>query len=317
MTVQTQQEPFGTTPAGESVSEFTLRNANGMEVRFLDYGGIVRTIAVPDRAGRFENVTLRYDSLAEYLRDVNYVGGLIGRYANHIAKGRFSLDGREYQLAVNNGVNHLHGGSRGFDRVLWRVEPFRDAEKVGALLSYTSPDGEEGYPGTLEATCRFTLTGDNELEVDFAATTDRPTLVSLTQHCYFNLAGASGRDMRDHDLTINASRFTPVDATLIPTGELRDVRGTPFDFLSCTRIGSRVGDDDEQLKFGNGYDHNFVLDRGNVGGLSPAARLEDPHSGRRLSIFTTEPGLQFSRATGWGAVSAAARPFTLNGAAWR
>jgi aldose 1-epimerase len=263
-----------------------------MEVRLMPRGGTILSITAPDRRGVLEDVTLGYDSPEDYQAGIRYVGGLIGRYANRIANGRFTLDGREYRLATNDGPNHLHGGRRGFDQVTWRVEPFRGPEGDGAVLRYTSPDGEEGYPGTLEARVTVTLDDANELALDYHVTTDRPTVVNLTQHSYFDLSAGRAGDILGHELTIPGSRFTPVDASLVPTGVLRDVAGTPFDFRSPARIGARIGGPDEQLARGGGYDHNFVLDRDAPTGLSLAARLFEPESGRVLEILTTEPGIQ-------------------------
>jgi aldose 1-epimerase len=284
------RQPFGATPSGEAVELFTLTNAHGMEVRVMTYGGIIVSLKVPDRSGTPGDVVLGYDSLAGYLKDSPYFGAIVGRYGNRIAKGRFTLDGREYRLATNNGPNHLHGGIRGFDKVVWRAEPFDDARGAGVVLSHTSPDGDEGYPGTLNAKVTYALTDRNELRIDYEATTDRPTPVNLTQHSYFNLAGAG--DILDHELMIAADSFTPVDSTLIPTGIIAPVAGTPFDFRTPHPIGERIGAANEQLRFGGGYDHNFVLTRPD-GGLALAARVSDPASGRTLEIRTTEPGLQF------------------------
>ncbi|PYO66200.1 MAG: galactose-1-epimerase [Gemmatimonadetes bacterium] len=285
--------PFGTTDRGESVSAYTLKSANGMEARVLDYGGIVVSVRVPDRHGRFDDVVLGYDSLADYLRSSPYFGAIIGRYGNRIAGGRFTLDGKTYTLAKNNGPNHLHGGLKGFDKVVWDAAPFQGADSVGLVFRYTSPDGEEGYPGTVRATVTYTLTDRNELIFDYHATTDRATLVNLTQHSYFNLAGDGKGDILGHVVTLNADRFTPVDSTLIPTGEIRSVSGTPFDFRTPTAIGARIDQDDEQLRYGRGYDHNFVLNKGADGGPTLAARVYEPSSGRLMEIYTTEPGLQF------------------------
>ena len=287
-----ERQPFGTTSQGEPVELFTLTNASGMRVRFTNYGGIITSIEVPDRAGTLEDVTLGFDSLAGYLGEHPYFGALVGRYGNRIARGRFTLDGKEYTLAVNNGPNHLHGGLRGFDKVVWRAEPFENDSSVGAVLSYASANGEEGYPGSLQARVTYTLTNDNALRFAYHATTDAPTPVNLTQHAYFNLAGDGEGDILDHQLVLNASRYTPVDSTLIPTGEIAPVRGTPFDFTTPTAIGARIGQDHEQLRFGGGYDHNFVLDR-QGDGLSLAARLTEPTSGRVMEVLTTEPGIQF------------------------
>ena len=282
------------------MSAYTLKSANGMEARVLDYGGIVVSVRVPDRHGRFDDVVLGYDSLADYLRSSPYFGAIIGRYGNRIAGGRFTLDGKTYTLAKNNGPNHLHGGLKGFDKVVWNARqvvwdaaPFQGADSVGLVFRYTSPDGEEGYPGTVRATVTYTLTDRNELIFDYHATTDRATLVNLTQHSYFNLAGDGKGDILGHVVTLNADRFTPVDSTLIPTGEIRSVSGTPFDFRTPTAIGARIDQDDEQLRYGRGYDHNFVLNKGADGGPTLAARVYEPSSGRLMEIYTTEPGLQF------------------------
>ena len=284
------RQPFGTTPAGEAVDLFTLTNANGVEMRVMTYGGIIVSLKVPDRQGALGDVVLGYDSLAGYVKDSPYFGAIVGRYGNRIAKGRFTLNGTEYHLAVNNGPNHLHGGIRGFDKVVWRAEPFRDARGRGVVLRHTSPDGDEGYPGTLRATVTYTLTDRNEVLIDYEATTDKATPVNLTQHSYFNLAGSG--DILGHTLMIAADRYTPVDSTLIPTGVLAPVAGTPFDFTTPHKVGERIGDANEQLRFGGGYDHNFVLTRPDTG-LVLAARLTDSASGRTLEIRTTEPGVQF------------------------
>src|SRR5438105_6283940 len=259
-------QPFGTTHRGEAVSLYTLKNAHGTEARVLDYGGIIVSLRVPDRTGRLDDIVLGFDSLAECERGAPYCGARIGRYGNRIARGRFTLDGRSYRLATNNGPNHLHGGVQGFDKVVWKVAPFQHADSVGLVLTYTSADGEEGYPGTLQATVTYTLTDSNQLIFDYHATTDRATPVNLTQHSYFNLAGDGKGDILGHVVTLNADHFTPVDSTLIPTGEIRSVAGTPFDFRTPTPIGARIEQDDEQLRYGRGYDHNFVLNTGGKGG---------------------------------------------------
>src|SRR5437762_9963358 len=284
--------PFGSTERGEAVSAYTLKNAHGIELQVLDYGGIIVSLRVPDRTGRLGDVALGFDSLTDYQRGSPYFGALIGRYGNRIARGRFTLDGRGYTLATNNGPNHLHGGVRGFDKVVWKVAPFQHADSVGLVLTYASPDGEEGYPGTLRATVTYTLTDSNQLIFDYHATTDRATPVNLTQHSYFNLAGhGRGGDILGHVVTLNADHFTPVDSTLIPTGEVRSVAGTPFDFRSPTSIGARIDAEDLQLRYGRGYDHNFVLNKGGKGGtgLTLAARVYEPTSGRVMEISTTEP----------------------------
>src|SRR5213082_2152390 len=286
--------PFGSTERGEAVSAYTLKNAHGIELQVLDYGGIIVSLRVPDRTGRLGDVALGFDSLADYQRGSPYFGALIGRYGNRIARGRFTLDGRTYTLATNNGPNHLHGGVRGFDKVVWAAAPFERGDSVGLVLSYTSPDGEEGYPGTLRATVTYTLTNANELIFDYHATTDRATPVNLTQHSYFNLAGDGKGDILGHVVTLNADRFTPVDSTLIPTGELKSVAGTPFDFRKPTPIGARIDQDDVQLRYGPGYDHNFVLNKSGDGHEPTfAARVYEPATGRVMEIYTTEPGLQF------------------------
>lgn len=289
--------PFGRTPDGQAVEVFTL-NASGLEVRAVTYGGIILSLATPDREGRLADIVLGYDSLEGYVRASPYFGAIVGRYANRIARGRFTLDGTSYRLATNNGPHHLHGGTRGFDKMVWGAEPVEHAGGVGVAFTHTSPAGDEGYPGTLSARVTYTLTDRHELIVDYHATTDQATPVNLTQHSYFNLAGqgAGRRDVLDHELTIFADRFTPVDATLIPTGALAPVEGTPFDFRTETPIGARIAGDDPQLRHGGGYDHNFVLNgppSGAPGGLAHAARVREPTSGRTLDVFTTEPGLQF------------------------
>jgi len=292
-TASLAREPFGTTTRGEAVAVYTLKNAHGLELRVIDYGGIILSLKVPDRNGAFDDVVLGYDSLAGYLRSSPYFGAIIGRYGNRIGGGRFTLDGKTYTLAKNNGPNHLHGGLKGFDKVVWGAAPFEGADSVGLVFRYTSPDGEEGYPGTVRATVTYTLTDRNELIFDYAATTDRATPVNLTQHSYFNLAGDGKGDILGHVVTLNADRFTPVDSTLIPTGEIRSVAGTPFDFRTPTAIGARIALDDEQLRYGLGYDHNFVLNKGADAGPTLAARVYEPASGRVMEIYTTEPGLQF------------------------
>ena len=285
--------PFGTTSDGEEASVYTLTNAHGMEVRVTNWGGVVLSISVPDREGTVEDVTLGFDTLAPYTTGESpYFGALVGRYGNRIADGRFSLDGQTYTLATNNGPNHLHGGERGFDKRLWTAEPFETDSTAGLVLTRTSPDGEEGYPGALDVRVTYTLTDDDALAFAYHATTDAATPVNLTQHTYFNLAGPGG-DVLGHELTLDAGAFTPVDSTLIPTGEVRPVAGTPFDFREPRAIGERIGADDEQLRYGGGYDHNWVLDRDGEAGLVRAARLYDPSSGRAMEVWTTEPGVQF------------------------
>jgi aldose 1-epimerase len=285
-----KREPFGKMPDGAAVELFTLRNAAGMEVRTISYGGIITSLRVPDRSGRFDDVVLGFDRLDDYLKDHPFFGAIIGRYGNRIAKGRFTLDGTTYPLATNNGPNHLHGGNKGFDKVLWKGAPVDGKNAV--TFTRTSPDGEEGYPGNLQVQVTYTLTDKNELIVDYRATTDKPTVVNLTQHSYFNLAGQASGDILGHQLMLNADRYTPVDATLIPTGELAPVEGTPFDFRKPTAIGARINGPHPQLKNGQGYDHNWVLNRSGSG-LHLAARVIEPKTGRTLEIRTTEPGIQF------------------------
>jgi aldose 1-epimerase len=290
--LQLARRPYAMSVDGEPADVFTLANSAGMEVRFVALGGIILSISAPDRDGTPADVTLGYETLDDYVSGIPYVGAIIGRYANRIARGRFTLDGQEYALARNDGPHHLHGGTHGFDRVPWAVAPFHDEGAVGATLTYTSRHGEEGYPGTVHVSVTYTLGEANELRLDYQATTDAPTPVNLAQHTYFNLAGDAGGDARDHELTIHASRFTPVDGGLVPTGEIRDVQGTAFDFRQPAVLGARAAMDDEQLARAGGFDHNFVLDRREAGALEPAAVLHDPRSGRTLEILTTEPGLQ-------------------------
>ena len=281
---------FGTLPTGEDVLEYQMENRNGMRVSILNYGGIVQSIWVPDRDGELGDVALGFDELEAYLAKSPYFGCITGRYANRIAKGKFTLDGKTYTLATNNDVNHLHGGDKGFDKRVWNAK-FTSPQSVE--LTYTSPDGDQGYPGALTTTVTYTLTDDNALRIDYAATTDKPTVLNLTNHTYFNLSGAGRGTILDHLLTLKADRFNPTDATNIPTGELRPVAGTPFDFRQPTAIGQRIDLANEQLKVGQGYDHNYVLKDRRDGKLEEKiARVVDPESGRVLEVSTTEPGLQ-------------------------
>ncbi|HEY6092970.1 MAG TPA: aldose epimerase family protein [Gemmatimonadales bacterium] len=285
--------PFGTLPDGRAVELFTLTNAHGVEIRAMTYGAIITAIYTPDRNGRRDDIVLGFDSVAGYLSGSPYFGAVVGRYANRIAGGHFTLDGVTYTLARNNGPNSLHGGLRGFDKVLWSAEPVRSDNAVGVRLRYTSPDGEEGYPGTLQVQVTYTLTAHDELIVDYDATTDKATPLNLSQHTYWNLHGHGQGDILDHVLSLDASRYTPVDSTLIPTGEIAPVAGTPFDFRTPAAVGARIDAANEQLGFGHGYDHNWVLDQPRPGILSHAARLVDPVSGRAIDVSTTEPGIQF------------------------
>ncbi|HEV3470812.1 MAG TPA: aldose epimerase family protein [Pyrinomonadaceae bacterium] len=287
-----RREDFGKMPDGRAVSLYTLTNRGGAEARVITYGATVVSLKVPDRRGRLADVVLGFDDLQGYLAQDFYIGAVIGRYANRIGGARFTLNGVEYKLAANNGPHNLHGGPGGFDKVLWEARPLRTRGGAALELTYLSRDGEAGFPGNLRARVVYTLTDRNELRVDYSATTDKDTVVNLTQHSYFNLAGEGAGDILDHRLRIYASRFTPTDATSIPTGELRAVRGTPFDFTRPTAIGARINQDDEQLKYGNGYDHNFVVG-GRAGRLRRAAEVSEPTTGRRMEVWTTEPGVQF------------------------
>ena len=284
---------FGMLPGKGAVEILTLRNDRGMAVSILTYGATVQSISVPDRNGVMDDVVLGFDSMPGYLGENPYFGSIIGRYGNRIANGSFTIDGETFTLARNNGPNHLHGGLVGFDKVIWDWEAYTtDDDEAVVTLTYVSEDGEEGYPGTLSVTVTYTLTQGNELIVDYEAATTKATPVNLTQHSYFNLGGEGSGDVLDHVLSLNANRFTPVDSMLIPTGELRSVEGTPFDFKRRpAAIGSRIEQDNEQLQIGGGYDHNFVLDGGRRP-LALAARVYDPDSGRTLEVHTTEPGVQ-------------------------
>lgn len=276
---------FGRLPDGTPVDIYTLTNKNGLEARLMTYGATLASLKLPDRNGVFADCVLGYDALDGYLTNSPYFGAIVGRYGNRIARGRFTLDGRVYQLAANNGPNHLHGGIKGFDKVVWAAEPFSEASAVGVKFAYLSKDGEEGYPGNLAVSVVYMLTNEDELRIEYAATTDKATPVNLTHHSYFNFAGGK-RDILGHELLLAADRYTPVDAGLIPTGELRSVQGTPMDFRAPQSIGARIG----QVE--GGYDHNFVLSsRGKT--MALAARVVEPESGRVMEIFTTEPGIQF------------------------
>jgi aldose 1-epimerase len=284
------RQPFGQTKEGTPVYLYTLHNSKGAEARISNYGGIVISLMVPDRNGKLGDVVLGYDNLDGYLKETPYFGALIGRYGNRIARGKFTLDGHQYTLATNNYPNALHGGDKGFDKRVWEPTIVASGEGPALKLSYLSKDGEEGYPGNLSVTAIYTLTEDNALKLEYTATTDKDTVVNLTQHSYFNLAGKG--DILNHVVLMPADRFTPVDSTLIPTGELKPVAGTPFDFRTPTAIGARINQDDEQLKFGKGYDHNWVFNK-HVGEMTQLARVTEPTSGRVLEVFSGEPGLQF------------------------
>jgi aldose 1-epimerase len=282
-------EPFGTAD-GQPVTLYTLHNSKGAEARICNYGGIVVSLKMPDRNGVFGDVVLGYDKLEDYIKVTPYFGALIGRYGNRIAKGHFTLDGVTYTLVTNNYPNALHGGTKGFDKRVWQARSYDSPAGPKLVLTYTSKDGEEGYPGNLSVKAIYTLTEDNGLRLDYAATTDKDTVLNLTQHSYFNLAGKG--DILGHVVEMPADRFTPVDSTLIPTGELRPVAGTPFDFRTPTAIGARIGQADEQLKFGGGYDHNWVFNK-TIGDLTMLTRVTEATTGRVLEVWSTEPGLQF------------------------
>ncbi len=284
--------PFGKTSDDTAVDIYTLTNSNGIEARITNYGGIVVSLKVPDRDGKLDDVVLGYDTVDEYIEASPYFGSLIGRYGNRIAKGRFTLDGKEYTLATNNDENHLHGGLKGFDKVVWQARAMLADRGPGLSLSYTSADGEEGYPGNLAVKVVYLLTDNDELRIHYTATTDKPTPVNLTNHSYFNLAGQGNGDILSHKLMLKADRFLPVDKGLIPTGELQPVAATPFDFNKPTAIGARVEEEDEQIEFGGGYDHCWVLSE-SEGQMPLAARVLEPTTGRMMQVFTTEPGIQF------------------------
>jgi aldose 1-epimerase len=284
------KEKYGTTPTGETVTLYTLTNDAAMTVKITDFGGIISSILVPDRSGQIADVLLGFDDIDGYLQENPYFGCLVGRFANRIAGGKFELDGVSYTLALNDGVNHLHGGLQGFNSVIWEVEPFYAADEVGLKLSYVSQDGEEGYPGDLFVDVTYTLANDNALRIDYHATCSKPTIVNLTNHAYFNLAGEG--NVLDHELTLHANAFTVIDETLIPTGEIRSVKGTPFDFTAPNRMGAMIDQNDEQLSFAGGYDHNWVFENDD-GKLILAAVVTEPVSGRILETYTTQPGMQF------------------------
>jgi aldose 1-epimerase len=283
---------FGETMDGTGVDQFILSNNNGMEVRIINYGGIITYWTAPDKNGDYKDIVLGYNTLAEYEAETPYFGALIGRYGNRIAKGKFSLGNQEYTLVVNNGVNHLHGGLKGFDKVIWDAKTIVSDSTVSLELSYLSKDMEEGYPGNLETKVTYTLNNKDELSVNYEATTDKPTIVNLTQHSYFNLTADFNHDILGHELVINADSFLPVDNTLIPTGEFRDVTGTPFDFKTSKAIGIHIDNENIQLKNGLGYDHCWVLNDQNTGVRFVASAYE-PVSGRLLEVFSDEPGIQF------------------------
>jgi len=283
---------FGTLPDGGKIYSYTLKNSSGMKAEIIEFGAIVRTLFVPDRSGKFSDIVLGYDDLSGYENGSSYLGAIVGRYGNRIAKGKFTMDGKEYQLTVNSGTNHLHGGTKGFDKVLWKAEPVESKTDPALKLTYVSKDGEEGYPGTVTVTVTYTVTKDNELRIDYEGTTDKTTILNPTHHSYFNLTGDFTKKILDHELMIKADTLTPVDANLIPSGELKKVEGTPFDFRKPEKIGARINEKDEQLRFGIGYDHNWVLNDYNKN-VRLSAAVYDSQSGRYMEVLTDQPGLQF------------------------
>lgn len=288
-------QSFGKNAEGQAVSLYTLTNQAGAEASILDYGGILVSLKMPDRTGKLADVVLGFDNIDGYLQDKSYLGALVGRYGNRIAQGKFSLGGVTYTLAKNNGVNSLHGGDVGFNRKMWAARDVSGSGDPSLELKYVSKAGEEGYPGTLSVTVVYTLTADNALKIDYSATTDAETVVNMTNHAYFNLAGQGEGDILQHEVMIHADRYTPVNDALIPTGELASVKGTPFDFQTATSIGARINQDNQQLKYGHGYDHNWILSgqEGKSAEPSLAAEAYEPKSGRVLQVLTTEPGVQF------------------------
>ncbi len=287
-----ERKEFGRFTDGTPVESVTLRHGSGLAATILSYGGTLAALHVPDRAGKPMNVVLGFDTIGGYARSKAYFGALIGRYANRIAGGKFVLDGAVYRITANEPPNTLHGGAKGFDKVMWRIDSVIDGPEPSLSLSHTSPDGDQGFPGHLNVHVRYALLAD-ALQIDYAAATDQATVVNLTNHSYFNLSGLDDGDALSHELMIAADKFTPIDRGLIPTGELRAVAGTPFDFRAATRIGARIATADEQLAIGRGYDHYFVLRGASGDGLIPAARVREPRSGRVMEVWTSEPGLQF------------------------
>ena len=285
--------PFGQLSDGTKIEAVTLTNGHGMTAKIMTLGATLQSLVVPDKAGNKADITLGYDSAQEYLSHPDYFGASVGRYANRIAKGKFTLDGKTYTLATNDGPNSLHGGLRGFDKRMWKIDSVTSGPDAKVVLSYVSADGEEGFPGQLKVTATYALDENNELRLEYKATTSKPTVLNLTNHSYFNLSGNDAREVMGDMVTLHAARFTPVGATLIPTGERRAVAGTPFDFRTPHRVGDRIRDGrDQQIRYGRGYDHNFIVD-GKAGTLRPAAVVEDPVSGRVMEISVTAPGIQF------------------------
>jgi aldose 1-epimerase len=282
---------FGKLPSGESTTLFTMTNANGIVVKATNYGGVITSMITPDKNGKMGDIVLGFDNIDDYLKHKGYYGALIGRYGNRIGNAKFTIDGKTYNLDKNDTANHLHGGSKGLWSVLWDAKPFKTANSVGITLTHTSPDGDMGYPGTLKATVVYELTNNNEFTIQYGATTDKTTHVNMTHHPYFNLAGKGS--ILNQELFINGDKYTPVDSGLIPTGELAPVVGTPFDFTKSHKIGDMIGQENEQLKHGGGYDHNFVLNKKSADEFGLDARFSDPVSGRVLEVYSDEPGIQF------------------------
>ena len=287
------KESFGVTPNGEAVTLFTLSPTPEFKVSITNFGGIITAVFTPDRDGTMADIVLGFDDLDSYIGKHPYFGAIVGRYGNRIAQGKFTLDGKEYTLAVNNEPNHLHGGVHGFDKAVWNAETINREDALGLKLTHVSPDGDEGYPGTLTCEVTYWVTKNKTIEIEYKAQTDAATPVNLTNHSYFNLAGHDSREILDHQMTLFAEHFIPVDETLIPTGKLQPVKGTPMDFRKPTMIGDRIEDEDEQLLFGIGYDHTFVIDPKDSGTLKKAALVYEPTTGRQMEVWTTEPGVQF------------------------
>src|SRR5256885_5568493 len=288
-----EKRSFGKTPEGAAVDLYVLKNKNGVEADVITYGATLVSLQAPDRSGKMADVVLGYKDLDGYVNDKAYLGTTVGRYANRIANGKFTLNGKTYEVPKNNGNNSLHGGLKGFNKKIWTAHETTSANGPAVRFSYLSKDGEEGYPGNLKVDVTYSLSNNNELRIEYSATTDKDTVVNLTNHAYFNLAGEGSGDILGHELTLHADRFTPINEGLIPTGELRAVKGSPFDFTTATAIGARIEQDDEQLKFGKGYDHNWVLNGSRHSTPVLAAEAHDPKSGRVLQVLTTEPGIQF------------------------
>jgi len=287
-----EKQLFGKLSTGEEVYSFTLSNKNGMEAKIINYGAIVVSLTAPDKNGKFEDVVLGFNNLEGYVNDNSFIGTIVGRYGNRINKGKISIDGKEYQLTINDGENQLHGGPKGFYKALWNAEPIENDSVQAVKLTYHSPDGEEGYPGNLDIEVVYTLTNDNELQIDYTATTDKPTVINPTHHSYFALSGSPENTILDQELQLDADYITPVNSTLIPTGELMKVENTPFDFRTPRKIGERINEKNEQLEFGKGYDHNWVLNNYD-GSVKKVGSLYDPKSGRVMELYTDQPGMQF------------------------